>query len=270
MASVTQRIKQINQPYGGYLKPSMFKTRQLNSKDNLYPGENINPGIVGMAVDYLTRFILTNNKEEAFKISLDGAVIAQENNVKNAIEHANKLLGAIKDLDDESIVNACALVGYDVWFRNTKAAILANNNIPKIPDSHTIENIRIMVKRSLDFFEQYGPITKNGFTFQANSEELITDKQNGGYTLTVDSGDGDFLTKDTLWDFKVSKNKLKNEQTLQLLMYWIMGQHSQQNIYKNIDKLGIYNPRLNVVYLLEVDKIPQDIIKAVEDYVICY
>ena len=270
MASVTQRIKQIKQPYGGYLKPSMFKTIKLPSNKVLFPSENINQGIVGMTVDYLTRFILTNNKEEAFKISLDGAVIAQENNIKNAIEHANKLLDAIKELDDESIVNACALVGYDVWFRNTQAAILASNNIPKIPDSHTIENIRIMVKRSLDFFKQYGPITKDGFTFQANSEELITDKQNGGYTLTVNSGDGDFLTKDTLWDFKVSKNKLKNEQTLQLLMYWIMGQHSQQPIYQSITKLGIYNPRLNVVYLLDVNKIPQSIIKAVEDEVICY
>ena len=114
MASVTPRIKQIKQPYGGYLKPSMFKTIKLPSNKVLFPSENINPGIVGMTVDYLTRFILTNNKEEAFKISLDGAVIAQENNIKNAIEHANKLLDAIKDLDDESIVNACALVGYDV------------------------------------------------------------------------------------------------------------------------------------------------------------
>ena len=270
MASVTQRIKQIKQPYGGYLKPSMFKIIKLPSADTLFPEENINAGIVGMAVDYLTRFILTNNKKEAFKISLDGAFIAQENNIKNAIEHANKLLDAIKDLDDESIVNACELVGYDVWFRNTQTAILASNNVPKIPDSHTIKNIRIMVKRSLDFFKQYGPITKDGFTFKANSEELITDKPSGGYTLTVDIGDGDFLTKDTLWDFKVSKNKLKNEQTLQLLMYWIMGQHSQQSIYQSITKLGIYNPRLNVVYLLEVNTIPKSIIKAVEDDVICY
>ena len=33
MASVTQRIKQIKQPYGGYLKPSEFMTIQM--KDNI-------------------------------------------------------------------------------------------------------------------------------------------------------------------------------------------------------------------------------------------
>lgn len=68
MASVTQRIKQIKQPYGGYLKPAMFKTIKLTSADTLFPEENINAGIVGMAVDYLTRFILTNNKEEHLRL----------------------------------------------------------------------------------------------------------------------------------------------------------------------------------------------------------
>lgn len=92
----------------------------------------------------------------------------------------------------------------------------------------------------------------------------------GGYTATVSQGDGDFLTSDTLWDFKVSKLKPTNKNTLQLLMYWIMGQHSGQEIYKKITKLGIFNPRLNVVYLLDIKKIPKDIIETVEKEVICY
>ena len=52
-----------------------------------------------------------------------------------------------------------------------------------------------MIERSILFFKQYGPITKEGFTFE------------GGYTKNISTGDGDFLTRDTLWDFKVSKNK---------------------------------------------------------------
>lgn len=71
---------------------------------------------------------------------------------------------------------------------------------------------------------------------------------------TVDKGDGDFLTDDTLWDFKVSRAKPTNKHTLQLLMYWIMGQHSGQYIFKDITKLGIYNPRFNAAYLIEVKK----------------
>ena len=74
---------------------------------------------------------------------------------------------------------------------NAKGAVDTN------PDSQTIENIRIMVNRSLEFWQKYGPVTVDGFTFEDE-----------GYTETVDSGDGDYLTSDTMWDFKVSKSKL--------------------------------------------------------------
>lgn len=89
----------------------------------------------------------------------------------------------------------------------------------------TVNNIKIMVERSVSFWNKYGPIVKDGYTFEPN-----------GYTNTVDSGDGDYLTTDTLWDFKVTKSKPTNKHTLQLLMYWIMGQHSGQEIYKSIQK----------------------------------
>jgi hypothetical protein len=49
-----------------------------------------------------------------------------------------------------------------------------------------------MVERSLKFVEEYGPIILEGFTFE------------GGYTDIVQAGDGDFITEDTLWDFKVT------------------------------------------------------------------
>ena len=39
----------------------------------------------------------------------------------------------------------------------------------------------------------------SGFTFD------------GAYTNVIGSGDGDYLTKDTLWELKVSKNELSNK-----------------------------------------------------------
>ena len=57
--------------------------------------------------------------------------------------------------------------------------------------------LRLWLKRSLAFWKEYGPITQDGFTFE------------GGYTDIVSSGDGDYLTEDTLWDFKVSKEETK-------------------------------------------------------------
>ena len=92
----------------------------------------------------------------------------------------------------------------------------------------------------------------------------------GGYTPVVSSGDGDFLTKDTLWDFKVIKSNPQSKDTLQILMYWIMGQHSGQECFKTIDKIGFFNPRSNIIYTRNIKTIPDEIIKIVENDVICY
>ena len=115
-----------------------------------------------------------------------------------------------------------------------------------------------MINRSLSFWKEYGPITKDGFTFE------------GGYTDTISTGDGHYLTKDTLWDFKVSKDEPKPKYTLQLFVYYIMGMHSIHKEFKSIKNLGIYNPRMNKVYTVSIDMIPQSVINEVSKEVIGY
>ncbi len=249
MASVTQRIKQITQPRGGYLKPCEFKKEEFID-NQILKEENVHSSLVGLAVDYLSRFMLGAALEEAFKISLLGAsIIGEERNAYN-------LLKLIKGIDSSSIYYACKLVGYDVCFR---AGAMGYKDVNEIEaDDGTINNIKVMVKRSILFFSKYGPITKEGFTFE------------GGYTRIIDSGDGDFLTSDTLWDFKVSKNNPTSAHTLQLLIYYIMGTHSIHNEFKSIKKLGIFNPRTNCVYLKNISDIPKAIIDEVSMEIIGY
>lgn len=164
--------------------------------------------------------------QEAFEVSLRGA----SNIGEDAL--AAKLLAEVKGLDDRSITNAIKLTRSDVYYR----AGLGYKPVSEIkPDQATIQNVRTMVERSLHFLEVYGPKLLDGFTFE------------GGYTDTVSKGDGDLTTADTLWDFKVSKAKVKKEYTLQLLMYWRMGLHSVHPEFQSIKYLGIYNPRLNQV-----------------------
>lgn len=170
--------------------------------------------------------------------------------------NAKKLLKGIKGLDYKSVNNACKLVGYDVCVR---AGIIGYKPVEEIkPDSDTIENIVIMVERSMTFWKEYGPITKDGFTFE------------GGYTDIVSSGDGDYLTKDTLWDFKVSKHEPISKNTLQLQMYYIMGCHSIHPEFKKIEKFGIFNPRKNKVYIADISLISPEIIEEVSQNIIGY
>lgn len=259
MSSVTARIKDVKQPYGGYLKPSAMERVDMKDDNVLAEVENVHASIVGMAVDYLTRFMMGTPVEEAFQISLMGASLAEKLGRKKALKEAIGYLAGIRGIDDESVVNACKLVTFDVWFRATMNAPLAKTASDTNPDADTVGNIQIMVNRSLHFWQEYGPITKDGFTFEPS-----------GYTAVVNSGDGDYLTADTLWDFKVSKDKPKAKQTLQLLMYWIMGQHSGKPEFKSITKVGFFNPRLNMVYTYEMAKMPQSVIEKIERDVICY
>lgn len=284
MQSVTKRISEIKQPRGGYIRPSDLSVVAFDDGKTLFQSENIHTSIVGLAVDYLTRFLIEKDVRKAFDISLKGVTSAEEHGVKGASNTAETFLKEIEDdggLGDASIIAACRLVTFDVWYRNPRLAPYCESGTGTLPDNNTIDNIRIMIQRGLAFFKVYGPVIKYGFTFEAPNKEdavaysnyldLMTDNTLfGGYTTTVGCGDGDFLTSDTLWDFKVSKNKPTSKHTLQLLMYWIMGQHSGQAMYKDITRLGIFNPRLNAVYLIDISKISEETIKAVEEDVICY
>lgn len=250
MQSVTQRIKEVKQPAGGYINPKDFETIELEDQIELNSEENINPGLVGLAVDYMTRFMSNGNIEEAFKISLMGAQKINE------IKKAQKLLDNITGLDNESIINACKLCGYDVCYRAGTAYF---KNVDEInPDENTIYNIKVMIERGLSFFEKYGPVVQDGITFA------------GGYTSIVSAGDADFITNDTLWDFKVSKGNLTKDYTLQLIIYYLLGVHSYSCDFSNIKKLGIFNPRKNIVYQYEIKNISKEIIKEIETEVIGY
>lgn len=123
MYSVTKRISMVKQPYGGYLNKKQFDITSIDDGKTLNEAENIHASLIGLAVDYLTRFMMGTSVEEAFKISLQGALCLDLflNNASGkkglALGNAKKLLKGIKGLDNESVSNACKLVGYDVCFR---------------------------------------------------------------------------------------------------------------------------------------------------------
>lgn len=251
--AVTQRIASITQPRGGYIPPKTLTARSLGEGiEGLNPEENVNPGLVGTVVDSLTRAASGSDVLDAFSISLVGASHPQLREVDKALALARN----IRSLDDASIASAVKLCGYDVAYRAGLARFRPVDELRT--NAATAANIRTMVGRSLDFLDEYGPKTADGFTFE------------GGYTDTVSQGDGDFLTFDTLWDFKVSKNPPTKDHTLQVLMYWRMGLRSIHPEFQSIRFLGLFNPRLNVAYRIAVEEIPQNVIDEVDSEVIGY
>lgn len=253
MATVTQRIRQVSQPRGGFINPKSLEMQQL---DDDHPSpldqkrESIHASLVGLSVDYLTRLMTGSQPQDAFRISIKGAAIIGER------EQAACLLDKVNGLDHTSITNACKLVGYDVIYRSGIAGYRPVETIHT--DAETAEHIALMVRRSISFLKEFGPVTLEGFTFPGAFTEVVTD------------GDGDFLTSDTLWDFKVSVRNPTKDHTLQLLMYWLMGVKSGQPQFRSIRYLGIFNPRLNKVYRREVSSVPADVIEQVSRDIIGY
>ena len=243
MYSVTGIIKIVKQPKGGYIPTRLFKVIQLKDIKELNDNENISPSLVGLAVDYLTRFslLIENGKnyvealQDAFRISLRGSMIVEEKDLAGDL--SLKLIDSYKKdgLSDTVIDCACKLVGFDSAFR---AGLLAYKDVREIePGKETIENIIIMVKRSLRFFKTYGPIVDEGMVFPL------------GYSDLVSTGDADFMTEDCLWDFKVSKRKIDSKVTLQLGMYYVLGLRCIDSVkYEKLKYIGVYNPRLNIVF----------------------
>lgn len=259
MSSVTQRIADIKQPKGGYLKLSQFD--EIKFDDGIVPSdsENVESSVVGATVKYLTRLFTGVDAEDAFSVSMLGARIANTLSARHAVDESWKLIRCIHGLDEKSIVSACKLATFDVWHKSTIAAAMAKSAEDTIPDRATVCNIETMVNRSISLFEKYGKVVDSGFDFSG-----------GGYTPTVKCGDGDFLTSDMLLDFRVAKTRPNMRHTLQVLMHYVMSTHSVQDIFSGVEKIGIFNPRQNILWVKSVSSIASDVIKLVESDVLCY
>ena len=139
MYSVTERVEMVKQPRGGYLKTGMFVREECHDGIALNGNENINPSIEGLVVDYLTRFLSGTPIREAFQISLIGAnILDRYKGTNEEINKAYSYLTKINGLTDQSIINACKLVGYDVCYRDS-----CNDYNQKglIPDEFSISSV---------------------------------------------------------------------------------------------------------------------------------
>lgn len=242
MLSVTQRIETVSQPSGGYVPKSLFTTVLYEDNKEVKDINVTLTSIQGLAVDYLTRFIVSGNIKTSFDIPILGA-----QKIDEAYENDKEtrkifsLLKNITGLDRVSVENACKAVCYDTAFRKGINFYQPPEDVEYSDD--LFENVPILVNRCLSFFKLTGPVIKDGITFE------------GGYTSLVSKGDGDYLTKDALIDLKVSKRELTSKWSLQLLMYYILGIHSIHKEFRKIKKLCIFNPLKNKSYTCNISDI---------------
>lgn len=250
--TVTQRVKSVTQPTNGYLPLSAFAVKRYEDNRQLHRKENVPPSYVGLAVDYLTRYKISENIYNAFDISILGAKILRDDYGENReYERSLRLLEQIQQGD---IAAALQMVTYDDVYRAAKT------DLPTLqPDAPTIENINIMVNRGVSFLQHCSKEIYTGLSFD------------GGFTSTVVNGDCDYLTDNSLIDFKVIRGDITTDYTLQILMYYLLGCRSvHRKDFKKVKWLAFFNPRKNIVHYTKIDNIPARVLNEVAIKVIGY
>lgn len=238
------------QPRGGYLPIKLFKEIHYDSKNELFPDENVSKSQIGTTVDNMTRILLGAKPKKVFQPAVNGMMAAKVDIFGDSFD----LIDEVTGLDDDSILAAFQLSIYETIYRSGyRSSINLENNLP---DKHTIENIKEMINRSLAYFKQQEHIIDVG-------ERLFVKYK--GDTIY---GDYDYLTEDSLIDMKVLSKKITNKHTLQIILYWIIGMKSDKKQFSNVKHLKFYNPRLNVEYQFDLYDLTPQLLKPILEEVL--
>lgn len=290
---MTQRIAQYNrevgQPRGGLVRPELVTVTQLDDEYGELGSTAENIRNVGPVVHYLSRLTgaLVASQVEAreaaesiFRASLAGAGRLRDTGLfpeahDDALESLRDLsLSTYADgvasfeLEERAVRAACRLASYEVA-QHAGVAWYDPADTDRSPDAKTLTHIIVMTERTHDFLREYGPATAVEFSFISGHEEL-EDEETDGYLITLDGGNGDFITEEAVWDYKARSSPPSKDHLLKLLVQYLMGKDSGLPQFRTQTHLGIFNPRTNAVYRLAVDDIPVDVIDAARRDVVGY
>lgn len=170
-----------------------------------------------------------------------------------------------RGLSEETIISACQLVGYKQWYDDAEKAEsmeISNSRTENVPNTATIKNIRILTERMINFLDREGTVTAFDFPF--------ADNEQSGYSEVISEGEGEYLTEYGIFITDMSDDVPSYKTVLKILVHYIMAYTSQMEMFDNIIKIGILNPRLNTCYYIFTENIPVSIIREVKYDLICY
>lgn len=262
MASVTSIINSDRYKDNKLVSVSLFKEEVFKNGSYLYTNENLEERLIGAVVDNILRVYVC--MENGYKRNIDCIYKAFEtsfsyiNNIKNRVNECNcivDIMSKSKFLDDEFIKCACKLVAYSFTVSRKDGKYFKDEN--NVPDSKTIERIRNLVNNGIDFIKMYGPVIGFDLSFE------------GGYTNSVSNGRADYLMEDCLWDLKVYRSDISCKDSLQLVLYYLLGLRSiHREKYLRVKKLGIYNPKKCKIYTVNIEDIDKSILENIEKTII--
>lgn len=272
--TVTQAVKAVKQPRGGYVPPKLMVEEDL--ADDAYRAELIDkmaeeqssPATIGVAVDYLTRFMLEKrtgipekkSSMECFSIPRKGIRFGA-NNLELSADRFEKLVEKVNGLDDNSIDAMFQLTAWDSMYRTG----LPVDPETLHPNEITCKHVRMMVEKAQEML--------------GDSDVVIGPTFQGGYSKIIHKGDADYIRDRWLVDMKVSKKERPDTiQTLQLIVYYLLGKAVVDDVglplkagrdnpfrgaFEDMWGIEILNPRCGVRWRLFVSEIPTETINEI-------
>lgn len=276
MSSVSQIVRDTEQPVFGILPLRYFEKKELK-QDNykLSVDETISAMHVGLIIDYCTKYSLGVPLQEIVYIEMAGYA-----------EHLR--MDANKFFHSESEQSTL-----QVYMDDVEKEICISNFMANVKKAETFEDF----VKSMYYVIQYGDLMRNSGPYAYYRSSTVFDtvlsendiknilicyiRTHGwiskfdkvtpmyrfkpyGYNNTVTAGEGDFCTKNTLWDLKVSDGEPTTKDTLQLLIYYIMAKCSGNRLYAHVDSVGIYNPKMDATWICNMNKVDRSIVNSVQ------
>lgn len=241
-----------------------------------YPAEkeNVPPDVMGSAVDYTTRYLLTKDFRKSFKYAIRGVEILAnqlEREERYDLAEKRKSITVLSDeekrKDGISMKRALRLAGFDAVYRCGIQRDPYHQNI----DDKDKQNFSYMAYSCADFVKTLGDVVDVG-TELKNDKTMTTISVMSCGIEPIDRpcegivGDIDILTTKALIDIKTTKGAqksrvLKSEAKMQMALYYLLGLRSEdeqiRQAFERLEKLAFFNPRHGVGYVIDIADIGQ-------------
>lgn len=237
------------------IKPRDFRKTELQDSIELDVCDSVWCGLSDYAAYCLARYLMGDSVNMVFHDAiLDGC--------NRGFSHwVERLAQDIDGLGGTAVESAIRLAAFDPRIRFQLKTDVATSSLNI--DQDTIFNVQQMAKRFLHFHEVVGDRTAVDLDFT------------GGYTQSIETGTCEFITGDTLWclhqNYAVdSKLHISRADKLRVLTHWRMGLRSIHPEFKEIKKLGVYNVRRHLIYVMDIDKVSDEVVTWIDNVVIGY
>lgn len=250
--TVTRRISSMVPPEGGYVPLSSMEIVQTDEGRIDIP-RTLRPDVAGQCIQYYATDLYTGDHRKSTEISRMGFDRMDDVQKETYLDLCHRF-GEEED-DRRRIGLMYSISSYDELFRSG-----CFTNGPEDPDI-TDEGADALLEAS-----------NRVVSFMARNDPVgIWVTFPGGYTDAIRTGDADVLCRDCLWDIKVSRYPPTRDNILQVLVYYLMGRHSNtRDLYSDVSRVGIYNPLLGKEYIVELSSISDKTLESVERDVIGY